>query len=93
MAIEVQTTANPSWHLEPLNPWSVGLNRAEVEGRVVQIMRRPSMLGTLAVSHSQLIPDAPAWNAVRLVRQETIIVDRKPTGEVRSIQLAVWRAP
>jgi hypothetical protein len=92
MAIEVQTPADPTWRSTGLTPESVGLNRAEVEGRIPEITADPSMLGTLAASHARLHPGAPAWTAVRLMRRETVIVDRQPTGEVRSIEIALWRA-
>ncbi|GAB3588964.1 hypothetical protein GCM10027446_00130 [Angustibacter peucedani] len=93
MALEVRTAADPGWVGTGLTPESVGLNRAEVEGRIPQITSDPSMLGTLAASHARLHPDAPRWTAVRLVRRETVIVDRRPTGEVREKLVAEWDAP
>ena len=93
MALEVQTAADPTWRPTPITPWSVGLNRAEVEGRSTQIIAEPDMLGTLARSHARLRPDDPAWTGVRLVRHETVVVDRRPTGEVRVTELARWVAP
>jgi hypothetical protein len=76
-----------------LTPPNVGLNRAEIEGRIPQIEADPSRLGTLAASHAELRPDAPAWTALRVVRRLIVVVDRKPTGEVRTEVLAEWRAP
>lgn len=90
MALEVQTPGDRSWQPVPITPGSVGLNRAEVEGRSGQIVADPALLGTLAASHARLRPGAPAWVAVRLVRHEAVVVDRRPTGEVRSTQVAVW---
>jgi hypothetical protein len=92
MALEVQTADDAAWRPTGLTPWNVGLNRAEVEGRIPQITSRPSMLGTLAQSHARLHPHDAAWTAVRLVRHETVIVDREPTGEVRTSEVAVWTA-
>lgn len=92
MALEVQTVADPAWRAAPITPWTVGLNRAEVEGRSTQIAADPSMLATLATSHSRLRPDEARWTGVRLVRHETVVVDRRPTGEVRSTELARWVA-
>ena len=93
MAIEVQTAADPAWRRTPITPESVGLNRAEVEGRWGQIGKDPTMLATLAASHARLRPGDPAWVAVRLVRDETVVVDRRPTGEVRETEIARWAAP
>jgi hypothetical protein len=92
MALEVRTADHPSWRSTGLTPWNVGLNRAEVEGRIPQITSRPQLLGTLAESHARLHPDDAAWTAVRLVRRETVIVDRRPTGEVREREVASWTA-
>jgi hypothetical protein len=92
MAVEVRTAADPQWRPAELTPSSVGLNRAEVEGRVPQIQSQPERLGTLAGSHARLRPDSAPWTAVRLVRREAILVDRRPTGEVRSTVLATWEA-
>jgi hypothetical protein len=93
MALEVQTAADPTWRPTGLTPSNVGLNRAEMEGRIPQLTSRPQMLGTLAASHARLHPDDAPWTAVRLVRHETVIVDRRPTGEVRTREVASWSAP
>jgi hypothetical protein len=91
--IEVQTADEPrQWVPAPLTPPNVGLNRAEVEGRIPQIEADPSRLGTLAASHAKLRPDAPAWTALRVVRRLIVVQDGKPTGEVRTEVLAQWSA-
>ena len=91
--IEVQTAQAPGeWVRAPLTPENVGLNRAEIEGRIPQIEADPGRLGTLAASHAQLRPDAPAWTALRVVRRQIVVEDRKPTGEVRTEVLAEWSA-
>lgn len=91
--IEVQTAAAPGeWVPAPLTPENVGLNRAEIEGRIPQIQQDPSRLGTLARSHAALRPEAPAWTALRVVRRQLVIVDRRPTGEERVEVLAEWAA-
>lgn len=92
MSIEMRT-ATTDWDRAPLNPRSVGLSRAEVEGRVPKLTERPEMLGTLAETHARLHPDDPPWTGVRVVRNETVLLDRKPTGEVREIVIAEWTAP
>lgn len=91
--IEVQTADAPGeWVRAPLNPENVGLNRAEVEGRIPQIEADPTRLGTLARSHSELRPHSAEWTALRVVRRLIVVVDRKPTGEVRTEVLAQWNA-
>ncbi len=92
--IEVQTADAPgTWVSAPLTPGNTGLNRAEIEGRIPQIEADPARLGTLARSHAQLRPDAPAWTALRVVSRQIVVVDRKPTGEVRTQVRAQWEAP
>ena len=92
--IEVQTADAPGkWVPAPLTPGNTGLNRAEIEGRVPQIQADPSRLGTLARSHSELRPASAAWTALRVVRRQVVVVDSKPTGEVRAEVLAQWTAP
>jgi hypothetical protein len=91
--IEVQTADAPGeWVRAPLTPENVGVNRAEVEGRIPQIEADPTRLGTLAASHAALRPEAPAWTALRVVRRQIVVVDRKPTGEVRTEVVAEWSA-
>ncbi|HET8617287.1 MAG TPA: hypothetical protein VFL94_17355 [Actinomycetales bacterium] len=91
--IEVQTADAPGeWVPAPLSPGTVGLNRAEVEGRIPQIQAAPERLATLARSHARLKPEQPTWIALRVVRRQIVIVDRRPTGEVRSEVLARWSA-
>lgn len=92
MALEVQTAADPGWRAVPITPWTVGLNRAEVEGRSAQIAADPSMLATLARSQARLRPAEDRWTGVRLMRHETVIVDRRPTGQVRVTEVARWVA-
>ena len=92
--IEVQTADAPgTWVSAPLTPGNTGLNRAEIEGRIPQIEKDPDRLGTLARSHAELRPDDPEWTALRVVSRQIVIVDRMPTGEVRTQVRAQWQAP
>jgi hypothetical protein len=93
LRIEAQIGNDPTWQLAPLVPSSVGLNRAEVEGRIPQITADPTILGTLARSHAELRPDEPPWRAVRVVRHEVLLQGGVPTGEIRDTELAQWNAP
>ena len=81
-----------SWQPASINLNSVGLNRAEVEGRVPQMLADPAMLGTLAATHARLRPHDPRWTGVRVVRVVTVIDNRRPTGEERRTVLAEWDA-
>jgi hypothetical protein len=90
MRIEVMAGDDAIWRPAPLSVRSVGLTRAEVEGRVPRITADPAMLGTLARSHARLRPGDPPWRAVRVVREETVLADGSPTGEIRSTTVASW---
>jgi hypothetical protein len=90
--IEVRTGDDPTWRPAPLSPANVGLNRAEVEGRIPQILGDPALLGTLAASHDRLRPDAEPWVGVRVVRHHIGILDGQLTGDERVEVLAEWTA-
>jgi hypothetical protein len=92
LAIEVLPAGSETWQPAPLTLQTVGLNRAEVEGRVPQLLADPALLGTLATTHARLRPDDPPWVGVRVVREETVIRAGRPTGGHRSTVLAQWRA-
>ncbi|MFC7491769.1 MULTISPECIES: hypothetical protein [unclassified Knoellia] len=91
--IEVRTADKPTeWVPAPLTPSNVGVNRAEIEGRLRQIEADPARLGTLAESHSRLRPTSAPWLGLRVVARKIIVVDRRPTGEVETDVLAEWSA-
>ena len=77
----------------PINPDSVGLNRAEVEGNLDRIARDPAMLGTLAASHAKLRPHEAAWIGTRVLIRNYALKGGGPTGEYRDDLVAEWAAP
>jgi hypothetical protein len=91
--IDVRTVADPAWTPAPLNPDVVGLNRAEVEGRIPQLTADPAMLGTLARSHARLRAHEAAWTGVRVVRSQIVLSHGRQTGQVIDTTLAQWVAP
>lgn len=92
--IEVRLASDPErWQPAPLSPANVGLNRAEVEGRIPLITSRPEVLGTLARSHAELRPDSDPWVGLRVVRHHIVVVDGQVTGEDEAEVLAEWAAP
>lgn len=92
-SIEIREDGEAQFRPAPITPWTVGLNRAEVEGQIPEIVADPSRLGTLAQAHQRLRPDEARWVAVRLVRNEAALLARDPTGEVRTRVLATWEQP
>ena len=90
LAIQVREGNDPIWRNANLNPTSIGLTRAEVEGRVPQMTADPDILGTLARSHSRLRPRQAPWVAVRVVRNEALLSGGAPTGQVRSTTVVSW---
>ncbi|GLY17365.1 hypothetical protein Kisp01_43800 [Kineosporia sp. NBRC 101677] len=88
--IEIQENGSGPWQPASLHPDTVGLNRAEVEGRMPLIQQDPSVLGTLLESHAELQPDAPRWTAIRIVRSDVLLENGRRTGETRDTTLAVW---
>lgn len=88
--IEVRTR-DGKWYPAHLNPWTVGMNRAEVEGQAGRFVERPELLGKLAEAHRRLSPRAEPWVGVRLVTRRQHLVDRRPAG-VEEIVTAEWAA-
>jgi hypothetical protein len=93
LSLEVQTGPNAAWTPAGLSLSSVGLNRAEVEGRIPEMTAHPEILATLARTHARLRPSDRPWTGVRVVRNETLLKDGAPTGERRSRVLAEWIGP
>ncbi|RJK92947.1 hypothetical protein [Vallicoccus soli] len=88
-AIEARTDGG-TWEPAHLNPWTVGMNRAEVEGQLDRIQADPALLGKLAEARDRLQPGAEPWTGMRLLRVSTVVVDTVPTGEERRQVLAEW---
>jgi len=92
LALQVAAAADPAWRDSALTPADIGLNRAEVEGRQVELAADPRILRTLASAHARLHPRDPAWTGIRLVRRATVLRDGRPTGELRESVLVQWTA-
>ncbi|CCI53720.1 conserved hypothetical protein [Nostocoides jenkinsii Ben 74] len=89
--IEIRTAADPAtWVPAPLTPANVGLNGAEVEGRLDLIKGDPSVLGTLAASHARLRPEQDPWIGIRVVIRRFLLKDGALTGESRDETVAEW---
>ena len=91
--IEVRTEDDPlEWVPGALNRWTVGVNRAEVEGRLDEIRADPDMLATLAATRARLRPDEPRWTAVRVVFERTHLAGGRPTGELTREVVVTWES-
>ncbi|MDF5754514.1 hypothetical protein [Spongiactinospora sp. TRM90649] len=73
----------------PIEPWSVGTRRAEIEGQVRRYRRDPSLLRPMAVAHARLRPADPRPTVLHLVTRVIKLKDRRPSGE-SVIEEAVW---
>ena len=82
--------APQEWAPGALNRWTVGVNRAEVEGRLDEIRADPGMLATLAATRTRLRPDEPRWTAIRVVFERTHLRGGKPTGERSREVVVTW---
>lgn len=91
LTLEVRSADGPWTRVTP-TPTTVGMNVAEFEGQQPRFEENPDLLAAVASSYLRLHPYAEPWNAMRLVRRATIIVDRVPTGEVTEEVLAQWQA-
>jgi hypothetical protein len=91
MSLEVRVGGG-DWVRSALSPRNVGLNRAEVEGRVPEIIADPTLLRDLANAHARMHPGDSPWTGVRVIRSRTLILDSRPTGTVESEVVATWSA-
>jgi len=89
LAIEVRMPGGP-WRPADLEPHSVGISRAELEGQFRRVVAEPERLGMLADAHARLHPDERRWEAVRLLRVGRRLVDGRPTGSEQRTVLAQW---
>lgn len=91
LTLEVRTANGPWTRVTPA-PTTVGMNVAEFEGQQPRFEENPDLLAAVASSYLRLHPGAEPWNAMRLIRRATLIVDRVPTGEETEEVLAQWEA-
>ncbi len=82
-------TESEGWQRASLTPASVGMNPAEVEGQLPRFVDQPDLLGKLASTHARLQPEDEPWTAMRLVRRQYVLVDRRPT-DIRESVIAEW---
>lgn len=92
MSLEVRV-GNAGWARTALSPRNVGVNRAEVEGRVPEITTDPTLLRDLAEAHARMHPADAPWTGVRVIRNRTMITDSQPTGTVETEVVSTWTAP
>lgn len=72
-----------------LEPETVGLRRAEMEGQIGRVIAQPRLLGALAVTHHELQPAAPQWQQVDLVEHRVQLHDGRVLSE-STVVLASW---
>jgi hypothetical protein len=72
-----------------LEPETVGLRRAEMEGQIGRVVEQPQLLGALAVAHQRLQPKAPQWQQVDLVEHRVQLHDGRVLSE-STVTLASW---
>ncbi|MDQ1650666.1 MAG: hypothetical protein QOG60_2723 [Frankiaceae bacterium] len=72
-----------------LEPETVGLRRAEMEGQIGRVVEQPHLLGALAVAHHRLQPGAPQWQQVDLVEHHVQLRGGRVQSE-SAVVLASW---
>ncbi len=72
-----------------LEPQTVGLRRAEMEGQIGRVIAQPQLLGALAAAHQKLQPTAPQWRQVDLVEHRVQLHDGRVLSE-STVVLASW---
>ena len=91
--MEVRTDAHPDvWNRHAIRLRDVGLNRAEIEGRLARIREDPTMLATIAEAHERLRPERSRWLGIRFVFERHLLEGGKPTGEITREVVATWES-
>ena len=85
-------TEDGTWHRAGLNPASIGVNRAEVEGQINDFRKNPALLRNLVVSHIRLQPELPRWTGARLIEQRMLLKNRRYVGTTERVG-AQWVEP
>jgi hypothetical protein len=70
----------------PLSKEKIGIERAEIEGQAPRIIQHPGLLQDIAVLHSRLLPQEPAYAVIYLRNTST----RIGTGAATISTLATW---
>jgi hypothetical protein len=74
----------------PLHATGVGIGRAEIEGQLGRIIDDSSLLQAIASAWAELHPDRPQYETLYLMRDIYHLVDRRPSGERETVELARW---
>jgi hypothetical protein len=85
-------TEDGRWHRAGLDPSSIGVNRAEVEGQIQRFREHPELLRSFARTHRRLRPDLPRWTGVRLIEQRLHLRNRHYVGDTERVT-AEWTEP
>jgi hypothetical protein len=85
-------TKDGVWHRAGLNPSSIGVNRAEVEGQINDYREHPERLRNFVLAHTELRPDLPRWTGARLIEQRLLLRNRRYIGTTEQVT-AQWAAP
>jgi hypothetical protein len=75
----------------PLEPASVGLRRAEIEGQLGRVVARPELLRGLASAYARLHPGAPRFVQMDVVMHVVRLRAGVAAGESDTV-VATWRA-
>ncbi|WP_084516707.1 hypothetical protein [Microtetraspora niveoalba] len=78
-----------SWREVPLESVVVGVNRAEVEGRIPSFQAQPELVGRLVEAHDKLRPAEPRWTGARLVMRYLKLRERRFVGTEEKV-VAEW---
>ncbi|MFC4060805.1 hypothetical protein ACFOWE_21090 [Planomonospora corallina] len=78
-----------TWREVPLESAVVGVNRAEVEGRIPQFKAEHRLVEELLDAHDRLRPSEPRWTGGRLIMRYLKLRDRRFVGTEEKV-IAEW---
>ncbi|NRQ39449.1 hypothetical protein HII36_47635 [Nonomuraea sp. NN258] len=75
----------------PIEPYYVGVRRAEVEGQLGRYVREPALMQHMADTHARLRPQDPRLTRLRLVTRVIKLKDRRP-DRTYDVERVSWTA-
>ncbi|MGV9308005.1 hypothetical protein ACWDLG_31915 [Nonomuraea sp. NPDC003727] len=73
----------------PIEPYYVGIRRAELEGQLSLYLAQPSLLQSLADAHERIRPNDPRLTRLIVITRVVTLEDRRPAG-TKDVERVSW---
>jgi hypothetical protein len=86
--MEAETAAGTRVEI-PIEPYYVGIRRAELEGQLTRYIKNPSLLQELAEAHTRLRPEDPPLTKLYVITKVITLRDRRPAS-THNVERVSW---